>query len=65
MIRIGGGYEPFEIYLKKNGLQHGLRLHKMTEEHMKSVREVVHSVLVQNKVDETISMDYWISEFYK
>lgn len=52
MVRIGGGFEPLDIYLKKHGLSHCIRLNRMLEESLLPLKDTVLKVLEDNHVGE-------------
>ena len=45
MVRIGGGFEPLKAYLNKHGVHHCVKLHRLMDENMESMRDTVLRIL--------------------
>lgn len=58
MVRIGGGFEPLDIYLRKNGRAHCLRLQQMMEEQMTSLKETIFTLLKKYEASESAVKEF-------
>lgn len=58
MVRIGGGFQPLKAYLNKHGAPHCIKLHKIMDENMESMRDTVLKILEHNHVCSSIVNEF-------
>jgi mitochondrial fission protein ELM1 len=58
MVRIGGGFQPLKAYLNKHGAPHCIKLHKLMDENLESMRDTVLKILNQHDVCSKIVNEF-------